>query len=373
MLRIAAVLVVVCALIAQAATPVTALADDWTPGPGASGRSTLSGFIDQPLVGSTITSGSPFQVRGWIVDTTAQGWAGIDEVHLYLGRAGEGGRLLAKGRVAVARPDVASALGNPYWAASGFLADVSPAELPAGTATLYVYAHTPNKGWWTKAFTVNVIAFGYTVIEAPGNDTQFWCLRSNPSCGRDPWWVEWDETQRGDPVQFRFLGPGLVSEHRFAEATVLLWAWPEGRALLQHAASNGVRVETWSSDTFSSAFAAYMPGRNLLRVNRQYTETSTWLLADILAHELQHANDDWAGQYQRKNYSDCITLEQRAFHTELRYLNWLDARFGGLPNPWDVASRLSHDDYYLYMNLYSVFSRRDLDAQVIDMYRQQCG
>jgi hypothetical protein len=43
---------------------------------------------------------------------------------------------------------VAAALGNSFYAASGFSASVPAANLPQGPAFWYVYAHTPSKGWW---------------------------------------------------------------------------------------------------------------------------------------------------------------------------------------------------------------------------------
>ena len=54
------------------------------------------------------------------------------------------------------RPDVGAALGNPFWAASGYSAVVPPASLSPGGQTLSVYAHTPGKGWWYEQAQVNV-------------------------------------------------------------------------------------------------------------------------------------------------------------------------------------------------------------------------
>ncbi len=85
-------------------------------------------------------------------------------------------------------------------------------------------------------------SFIYSVVEAPGSDTDFWCLTANPSCNRDDWWAEYNAIQGSDPVQYRFLGPALVTEQRFVEAIWLLWQWPEGASLLREAAASGVRV-----------------------------------------------------------------------------------------------------------------------------------
>ena len=65
-----------------------------------------------------------------------------------------GGKMLAKAVFAQSRPDVASALGNPYFAASGFGAAVAGSSVPAGPQTLNVYAHTGGKGWWFKGVSV---------------------------------------------------------------------------------------------------------------------------------------------------------------------------------------------------------------------------
>jgi hypothetical protein len=114
------------------------------------GDNTYQGFIDQPASGATLAAGAPFQVSGWVVDTTAQGWAGIDDVQVLLGTTSLGHLAVAQNR-----PDVASALGNPFFAASGFGGTIS-AALPAGAQTLTVVAHTPAKGSWAKQVTVNV-------------------------------------------------------------------------------------------------------------------------------------------------------------------------------------------------------------------------
>ena len=123
---------------------------DWAPAAGAAGDNTYVGFIDQPSSGATLAAGASFTVSGWVVDTSAQGWSGIDGVQVMLGST-----VVGQAAVAQNRPDVAAALNNPYFAASGFNAVVSQA-LPAGSQTLTVVAHTPGKGSWSKQVTVNV-------------------------------------------------------------------------------------------------------------------------------------------------------------------------------------------------------------------------
>src|SRR5262249_61558355 len=87
-----------------------------------------------------------------------------------------GGSMLARASVAQTRPDVAAALGNPYWAASGFGAFVGGGAVPAGGQTLSVYAHT-GKGWWFQQVQVNVSSSAPSAVApvaggagaAPGN------------------------------------------------------------------------------------------------------------------------------------------------------------------------------------------------------------
>jgi hypothetical protein len=148
----------VAALLGALSAPSSVAADafsTWTPGPGAAGENTYAGFIDVPPANAMVPSGG-FQVAGWFVDQTAQGWAGADDVQLFQGTMDDGGKMLARASFAQTRPDVAAALGNPYWAASGFNASVPASSLSAGSQTLSVYAHTPAKGWWYKQVQVNV-------------------------------------------------------------------------------------------------------------------------------------------------------------------------------------------------------------------------
>jgi Bacterial Ig domain len=123
---------------------------DWAPAAGAAGDNTYVGFIDQPAAGATIAAGASFQVSGWVVDTTAEGWSGIDDVQVLLGTT-----VLTHLAVGLSRPDVANALDNPYFAASGFSGVVASA-LASGSQTLTVLAHTPGKGSWSEQLPITV-------------------------------------------------------------------------------------------------------------------------------------------------------------------------------------------------------------------------
>jgi hypothetical protein len=130
---------------------------EWQPGPDAvAGEYFCEGSIDSPVSGASLTIDMPFNVTGWVVDITAQGWAGFDTVHVYAGTAGQGGKLLSVGNLPQARPDVANALADPYWAASGFDAVVPAGLLQPGPVALTVYAHSPGKRWWYKQVDVTM-------------------------------------------------------------------------------------------------------------------------------------------------------------------------------------------------------------------------
>jgi len=126
----------------------------WLPGPSSTGLSTLSGTVDQP---KSATLG---QLNGWVVDTTANGWSGVDTVQVWNGLMDSGGQLISNAVIQLNRPDVAATLGNPYYASSGFTANVPPSTL-ASSGIMYVYAHTPDKGWYYAEVLSSGAAAGF--------------------------------------------------------------------------------------------------------------------------------------------------------------------------------------------------------------------
>jgi hypothetical protein len=139
----------------QPAQASTGQMPGWSAGPEAILSDTYQGVVDAPTNGGSVPANGSFNVDGWFVDTTAQGWAGADNVQVFLGPMGSGGTMLAQGIVGESRPDVGTALGNPYWANSGFFVQVPGSMVPAGSQTLNVYLHTPAKGWWFEPVNVN--------------------------------------------------------------------------------------------------------------------------------------------------------------------------------------------------------------------------
>lgn len=143
-------------LLPVSADAAPSAAGGWLPGPGAAGENTYDGYIDLPAADAQVGTRGAVQVSGWVVDRTAQGWAGADDVEIFLGLMSDGGTLLGHAFFAQPRPDVGAALGSPYWAASGWTAAIPTSALVPGSNTLSVYTHSPTKGWWYKQVTVSV-------------------------------------------------------------------------------------------------------------------------------------------------------------------------------------------------------------------------
>ena len=130
-------------------------ASPWLPGPNAVGDDTFSGFIDSPVSGAVIQFNSTVSVQGWVVDRTAVGWSGVDDVQVYLGMQDQGAPMLADAHVGLPRTDVAQALGNSDFTNAGFSVSFADNGLVPGSNLLVIYAHTPNKGWWYQQVQVN--------------------------------------------------------------------------------------------------------------------------------------------------------------------------------------------------------------------------
>ena len=83
-------LAAVAQIVAFAPT-ASAQSGGWQPGPGAALDNTYAGFVDVPSSGGTVPGSGSFAVAGWFVDSSAQGWAGADDVQVWLGSMDGGG------------------------------------------------------------------------------------------------------------------------------------------------------------------------------------------------------------------------------------------------------------------------------------------
>jgi hypothetical protein len=133
---------------------------NWLAGPDGQGTSTIIGRLETPRARQNVNPSASVLVSGWAADITAQGWSGIDGVEVWAGAKDKGGTKLASGSVGLARADVAESIGSNF-TNSGFSAVVPGSawsNLTAGTQSLYVYVHTPNKGTWYRTVGVNLLA-----------------------------------------------------------------------------------------------------------------------------------------------------------------------------------------------------------------------
>jgi hypothetical protein len=211
----------------------------------------------------------------------------------------------------------------------------------------------------------------------PLAETGTWCLAPNTTCIDGPWWQAQPEPSaaRSAPLA-TFAGlDGLRADPAFAEAVRLLWQWPEGRKELIGAARHGVQIRQGPRHPHgdSDSFATYDDDTLTVEVAYEDLDVPTWMLADLLAHELRHANDmsqlpgGWEGS------QGCFELEQRAYSTEQRYMAWLDSRFGGLPSPtaeYDAGLSYAADD--LYTNMLEIGQAEDIVGLVHHDYADTC-
>jgi hypothetical protein len=321
--------------------------------------------VDQPGPGALIDANA--RVTGWAIDTGAAPGAGLDTLHVYLdGPAGQG-RFMG-GSLFLERPDVASSFGRPDWSRSGF--QVALEGMAPGPHTLYVYAFDSRRSERpVQTVSLVVTTRRFPLVEAPTSKSGPWCVEQNPACGRDVWWAERNELQRDDLVEYRFV-PGLVTEARFVEAIYLLWQWPEGEELLKGAGEYGVRII--SSSRGRSSYASYSPQEHQIRINRTYAEAPSWMVAEMLAHELTHAADDRLGGLDDSLSETCAAAEGHAYQVQARYTQWIYDRMGGPPTQDQVELSLRSEERRLFSAIQRIWSAPDQFALAAGDYHDLC-
>ena len=147
--------------------PTTALlqagSPGWQPGSGAKLDAPIVVFVDSPKDGDRV-SGS-FSVVGWAIDPNddKDEWNGIDDFKVFSDAPGEeGGVTMSFNWEHRRRTDVASAIGNPNYANSGFGVGSNLGSQP-GPRIFYFYVHSRLSGWWFKPITL--------VVDIRGNPT----------------------------------------------------------------------------------------------------------------------------------------------------------------------------------------------------------
>ena len=356
------------------AVALTQLAATWSPGPESFAPATIEGVIDAPAEGNAVSDG-PVTVSGWVVDRTAEGWSGVDRLHIYEGTAGSGGRMLAEGTVGLDRPDVAAALGNAYFDKAGFSVTIPSGVLGVGPHDLTVYAHTTGRGWWSQAVSIQVTpppcdpgddavsSPSSLQIDANGRGHVVGSVR-NPC--RAPINVEVDVTvydaqgaavavapsayieavTSGGSAAYESYVPGLSRSDRYTART--RWSWHPastpgeacrevglshclnvdgwllsavyrlrdsevGRSLLTSAATHGVHVVRGQAR--AGAYAVFSSRSNSVTVDRRLDASSDWERAAVLAHALHYAADYADGKLDG-SADACSSSEAGALITE---------------------------------------------------------
>jgi hypothetical protein len=205
--------------------------------------------------------------------------------------------------------------------------------------------------------------------------------RGNPVCTREPlysWWEVWDDRDDGSLIQFAFLPSGFIAEQRFVQPVWLLWQWSVGRSLLERAAAYSVTVRTDTTGAVAQArnYAMWVPARRLILVHPEYTKVSTVVLAEWLAHELQHVADTIDGRFKGASAEQCRRLEANGYGMQQLFAAWIVSRFGPWPSMDEVAGSLSDADQRAFASLYRVHAlprAEQLDELVVGDYRAECG
>jgi hypothetical protein len=208
--------------------------------------------------------------------------------------------------------------------------------------------------------------------------TGSWCLPQNSSCQDGPWWQAQSErtTVRLRQATATYVGlDGLTSDPDFGEAVRLLWQWPEGRRELIGAADLGVTIVQGPHrrNATTDSFATYQESTLTVEVAYEDMDVPTWMLADLLAHELRHANDLGQPGDAFAGRKGCFALEERAYATEQRYMTWLANRFGPLPSDAaETDAELSYAADDLYANMMHLNDTEDVAVLVHSDYADTC-
>ena len=123
-------------LVATASMPLTILPDP----PTSATPQGYRGYIDLPTENELL--GLPVTIQGWAIIHDSKG-AGVSAVEIWNGPR-ENGQFLTEAIYGIYRPDIAEEFGDPRFASSGFLAQLS--DLPAGPVDLHIYVRDRQSG-----------------------------------------------------------------------------------------------------------------------------------------------------------------------------------------------------------------------------------
>lgn len=217
--------------------------------------------------------------------------------------------------------------------------------------------------------------------EAPANETKLWsdsdplpapgawvCVATNPNCAaHEPWWREANAapTPAGALARFSPLGPGFTADARLVEAVFWVSLWPDGRALLRTAAAQGVSVRVApigvATHTTAVAAADYDPRTRTITVSPRFLRAPSWILGDVLVHELTHVSQAATGM--RFGPNQCLAEELPARQTETAYTRFVAQHMGGLISD-DQLKTLPPEGQTLFNGIVALLYAQDLREYV---------
>jgi hypothetical protein len=156
----------------------------------------------------------------------------------------------------------------------------------------------------------------------------------------------------------------LNVDRRLSGAVAALLPLEPGRALVQGAAESGVSIGM--AELPRSARGAYSTRRRVVVIADSLMDSTAWVRAAVLVHELQHAADHRAGRLPTRAPEDCIRSEEAAFRMTVQFWNWI----------WRERMPPPVDDMHRSINLLSQTSRDAPDRfarGIAEAYHDSCG
>ena len=201
-----------------------------------------------------------------------------------------------------------------------------------------------------------------------------YCAGANPSCGRDPWWLQWNELQSADLASFNLTARPLTAESRYHEALQVLWRWDEGKELLTNGSEYGAAVVSGLFPREPTAIASYNTARRSVQINPRYVEAATWMIAAVISHEMRHISDAYQRLYQAHVQDDCLMRETRAYETESRFIAWYTQSVVGEQIPvQELRKQVRWEHRGLSDLLVRISSAPDAAAMVREDYGELCS
>jgi len=162
--------------------------------------------------------------------------------------------------------------------------------------------------------------------------------------------------QEGTPVA---IGP----EAAVSQALQQLSAVPSGSQLVDSATQHGVLITV--EPLPRSVLGAFVPQHNVVILSSQLETAPSKGVADVLAHELQHATD-LATIGEPQTPTQCYSFEERAFFKQAQV--WEELWNGDLPP--------SSNPLYAELNDVATTVQTNPNAfvaQLVQRYRSECG